>query len=179
MQQGWQPSDGRDWRRGSAGWDEACRREAAIRDLLNRYPKRLSINVVEAVAWELGVSRATLYRLIARYRQTRTVEGLRGPGSGRPEGHFCNIRYWADTWIILTSSLPCVLDWDEETLIREILEREYLKPTRPPFQRVLEQIGGACRTKGWTAPTWRTVKARLPVCRSTLPQSQLASHYAQ
>ena len=24
-----------------AGWDEACRREAAIRDLLNRYPKRL------------------------------------------------------------------------------------------------------------------------------------------
>ena len=125
-----------------AGWDEACRREAAIRDLLNRYPKRLSINVVEAVAWELGVSRATLYRLIARYRQTRTVEGLLGPGSGRPEG-------------------TRVLDSDEETLIREILEREYLKPTRPPFQRVLEQIGGACRTRGWTAPTWRTVKARL------------------
>jgi putative transposase len=121
---------------------EACRREAAIRDLLNRYPKRLSINVVEAVAWELGVSRATLYRLIARYRQTRTVEGLLGPGSGRPEG-------------------TRVLDSDEETLIREILEREYLKPTRPPFQRVLEQIGGACRTRGWTAPTWRTVKARL------------------
>lgn len=125
-----------------AGWDEACRREAAIRDLLNRYPKRLSINVVEAVAWELGVSRATLYRLIARYRQTRTVEGLLGPGSGRPEG-------------------TRVLDSDEETLIREILEREYLKPTRPPFQRVLEQIGGACRTRGWTAPTWQTVKARL------------------
>ena len=97
--------------------------------------------MVEAVAWELGVSRATLYRLIARYRQTRTVEGLLGPGSGRPGTR--------------------VLDSDEETLIREILEREYLKPTRPPFQRVLEQIGGACRTRGWTAPTWRTVKARL------------------
>ena len=37
-----------------AGWDEACRREAAIRDLLNRYPKRLRISVVEGVAWELG-----------------------------------------------------------------------------------------------------------------------------
>ena len=84
-----------------AGWDEACRREAAIRDLLNRYPKRLRISVVEAVAWELEVSRATLYRLIARYRQTRTVDGLRGPGSGRPEG-------------------ARVLHLNEETLIREI-----------------------------------------------------------
>jgi putative transposase len=37
-----------------AGWDEACRREVAIRDLLNRYPKRLRISVVEGVAWELG-----------------------------------------------------------------------------------------------------------------------------
>ncbi len=68
-----------------AGWHVACRREAAIRDLPNRYPKRLRISVVEDVAWELGVSRATLYRLIARYRQTRTVEGLCGPGSGRRE----------------------------------------------------------------------------------------------
>jgi hypothetical protein len=86
--------------------------------------------MVEAVAQELGVSRATLYRLIARYRQTRTVEGLRGPGSGRSAG-------------------TRVLNSDVETLIREVLETEYLKPTRPPFQRVLEQIGGACRTKGW------------------------------
>jgi len=94
------------------GWDEACRREAAIRDLLVRYPKRLRISMVEAVAQELGVSRATLYRLIARYRQIRTVEGLRGPGSGRSAG-------------------TRVLNSDVETLIREILETEYLKPTRP------------------------------------------------
>ena len=84
-----------------AGWDEACRREAAIRDLLSRHPKRLRISMVEAVAQELGVSRATLYRLIARYRQTRTVEGLRGPGSGRSEG-------------------TRVLNSDVETLIRDI-----------------------------------------------------------
>ena len=37
-----------------AGWDEACCREAAIRDLLNRYPKRLRISVVEGVAWDSG-----------------------------------------------------------------------------------------------------------------------------
>jgi len=67
-------------------WAEACCREAAIRDLLNRYPKRLKVRAVDDVAWELGVSRATLYRLIARYRMTRTVEGLRGPGRGRRVG---------------------------------------------------------------------------------------------
>jgi len=94
------------------GRDEACRREAAIRDLLNGYPKRLRMSVVGAIAWELGVSQATLYRLIARYRQTRTVEGLRGAGSGRPEG-------------------TRILHLDEETLIREILEREYLQPALP------------------------------------------------
>ena len=124
-----------------AGWDEACCREAAIRDLLNRYPKRLRISVVEGVAWELGVSRATLYRLIARYRQTRTVEGLRGLGSGRPEG-------------------TRVLNSDEETLIREVLERD--TSSRPGHRSArTEQIGGACRSKGWPAPTWQTVKARL------------------
>jgi hypothetical protein len=52
-----------------AYWDEACRREAAIRNLLNRYPRRLRISAVKAAAWELGVSWATLYRLITpRFR---------------------------------------------------------------------------------------------------------------
>ena len=69
-----------------SGWGEACRREAAIRDLLDRHPERLTINAVELVACELGLSRPTLYRLIARYRLTRTVEGLLGPGRGRREG---------------------------------------------------------------------------------------------
>jgi putative transposase len=124
------------------GWEEACRREAAIRDLINRYPKRLTVTAVDEVAWELGVSRATLYRLIECYRANRTVEGLCGPGRGRREGsRFLN---------------PA-----EETLIREIIEKEYLKPTRPPFRRVLEDIGLACRQRGWPAPTWRTVKSRL------------------
>jgi putative transposase len=86
-----------------AGWDEACRREAAIRNLINRYPKRLMVTAVDDVAWELGVSRATLYRLVARYRASHTVEGLCGPGRGRREGtRFLN---------------PA-----QETLIREIIE---------------------------------------------------------
>jgi putative transposase len=125
-----------------AGWAEACRREMAIRDLINRYPKRLEGTAIDDVASELGVSRATLYRLIGRYRATETVEGLRGPGRGRREG---------------TQFLSEAV----ETLIREVIEREYLKPTRPPFRQVVEQIGLACHQHGWPAPTWRTVKSRL------------------
>ncbi len=125
-----------------SGWAEACQREAAIRDLLDHYPKRLRVAAVDDVAWELGVSRATLYRLIGRYRATRTVEGLCGPGRGRPEG-------------------TRVLDKAKDRLIREIIEREYLKPTRPPFLRVFEHIRTACRRHGWSAPSWRTAKSRL------------------
>ena len=75
-----------------------------VRDLLNRHPKRLKVTAVDGVAWELGVSRATLYRLIGRYRATRTVEGLWGPGRGRQEG-------------------ARVLDDAKETLINEIIEQ--------------------------------------------------------
>lgn len=96
---------------------------------------------VDDVAWELGVSRATLYQLIGRYRATRTVEGLWGTGRGRQGG-------------------ARVLDGAKETLINEIIEREYLKLTRPPFRRVLEHIGlsrarpSATRSNGedWYSP---------------------------
>ena len=77
-----------------AGWDEACRREAAIRDLLNRYPKRLRIGVVEAVAWELGVSRATLYRLIVRYRQPAPSRACAARAAGGGREPVSSIRTW-------------------------------------------------------------------------------------
>src|SRR5215471_7827903 len=56
---------------GGPGWPEACRREEAIRKLLGRSDgERLKVGDVEEVALELGVSRATLYRLItARKRR--------------------------------------------------------------------------------------------------------------
>jgi len=65
-----------DFAENDPAWKEACRREAAIRDLLQRYPKRLTKKAVEDVAWELGLSRTTLYLLIGRYRAARTVEVL-------------------------------------------------------------------------------------------------------
>ena len=62
---------------GGPGWPEACRREETIRKLLGRSEgERLKMGDVEEVTLELGVSRATLYRLITAYRQTPTVEAL-------------------------------------------------------------------------------------------------------
>src|SRR5271166_3788548 len=123
-------------------WIEACRREEAIRDLLLRHPDRPKKRAVADVAWELGLSRATLYRLIARYRAARTVDALVERPLGRPKGslHEEPVR---------------------DALIQQFLEREYLKPTRPPLRRVVAHIAAACRQQGLAAPTWRTVKARL------------------
>ena len=59
------------------GWAEACRREEAIRHLLDRHPKRLEGAAVEDAAWELGVSRATLYRLgVSQAYQTTVPTGV-------------------------------------------------------------------------------------------------------
>src|SRR5208337_4156686 len=65
-------------------WEEARRREVLASDLLKRHPKRLTIKAVEAAAWELGLSRATMYRVTDRYRSMRAVSGLL-PRMGTPE----------------------------------------------------------------------------------------------
>lgn len=123
-------------------WDEACRREAAIRDLIKRYPKRLTVGAVDDLAWELGLSRTSAYRLIERYRSSRTVSVLIPRRRGRKQG-------------------SQFLAPEQEALIREVIERDYLKPTRPPFSRVVEQIRLRSRQKGFAPPTWRTIRARL------------------
>ena len=67
-------------------WDEACRREEAIRDLLRRHPHRLTHAAVDEVAGQLGLSRASLYRLIRQFRAGGTVTALMPGPEGRPKG---------------------------------------------------------------------------------------------
>jgi putative transposase len=62
-----------DFAQDDPAWTEACRREEAIRELLRRYPERMTRSAVEDVAWELGLSRTILYGLIRRYRAAGTV----------------------------------------------------------------------------------------------------------
>jgi predicted ArsR family transcriptional regulator len=69
--------------------EEGCRREEAIRGLLKRHgDKRLTIVDVEAVAWELGVSRSTTYRLIIAYRAKGTVSSVEPRAMGRRKDVF-------------------------------------------------------------------------------------------
>ncbi len=123
-------------------WEEACRREDAIRDLLHRHPQRLTVAMVDGVAGQLGMSRASLYRLIRVFRAGGTVAALMPRTAGRPQGLH-------------------LLDDKREALIRQALKDFYLKPTRPPFARLVHEVQTRCLEQGLSPPNWRTIKQRL------------------
>lgn len=124
-------------------WLDGCRREAAIRELLKRHEdERLTSTDVADVAWELGISRATLYRLIAAYRIKRTVSAVEPRPRGRQEGTF-------------------VLDKARETLIGKTIREIYLQPTRPTLTYLVEQVHARFAERCWPLPDRRTVKARV------------------
>jgi putative transposase len=123
--------------------DEGCRREEAIRSLLKRHgDKRLTIVDVEAVAWELGVSRSTMYRLIIAYRAKGTVSSVEPRAMGRRKDAF-------------------VLDTKRERLIASTIQEIYLKPERPTMTYLIEQVRARCAQKGLPLPDRRTIKARV------------------
>lgn len=102
-------------------WLEGCRREGTIIGLLERHgDKRLSMTDVDDVAWELGVSRSTLYRLIAAYRSKRTVSSVEPRSWGRLKNTF-------------------VLDRKREKLISMAIREIYLNPERPTMTYLIEQ----------------------------------------
>ena len=107
-------------------WLEGCRREEAISRLLERHSdKRLSIGDVDEVAWELGVSRATMYRLILAYRAKRTVSSVEPRSRGRRKNAF-------------------VLDRKREKLISQAIRETYLQPERPTMTYLIEQVRARC-----------------------------------
>ena len=124
--------------------EEGCRREEAIRGLLKRHgEKRLTIVDVEAVAWELGVSRSTMYRLIIAYRAKGTVSSVEPQAIGRRKDALCVGRHARAT--------------DRIGVIQEI----YLKPERPTMAHLIEQVRARCARKGLPLPDRRTIKARV------------------
>ena len=123
--------------------EEGCRREEAIRGLLKRHgDKRLTIVDVEAVAWELGVSRSTMYRLIIAYRAKGTVSSVEPRAMGRRKD-------------------ALVLDAKRERLIASAIQEIYLKPERPTMTYLIEQVRARCAQKDLPLPDRRTIKARV------------------
>ena len=123
-------------------WDEACRREEAVRNLLNRNPDGMKRRDVTDLAWELGLSRATTYRMIRLFRAGGTVTSLMDRTRGRRDGFR-------------------TLDKDREEIIRQTIASFYLKPTRPPFSKLCRQVQVSCAKAGLETPNWRTIKARV------------------
>jgi putative transposase len=123
--------------------EEGCRREEAIRSLLQPHDdKRLTIGAVEEIAQELGVSRSTMYRLITAYRAKGTVSSVEPRAQGRRK----------DT---------LVLDAKREKLIASTIHEIYLKPERPTMTYLIEQVRARCAQQGLPLPDRRTIKARV------------------
>ncbi len=70
-----------------AGWEEACRREEEIRRLVAEEQSGvIGRAAVGDAAAKLGISVASLYRLIQRFREDRRVSVLLPRKAGRPAG---------------------------------------------------------------------------------------------
>jgi len=118
------------------------KREAAVRALLGRVEGKLSQEVIEELKKDLGVSRATAYRMIKTFRSCGAVTAPSTRPVGRPKG-------------------ARVLDAQREFLISEAIRSFYLRPLRPKFSELVQEIARRCREEKLPPPNWRTVKARL------------------
>jgi putative transposase len=126
----------------AARWAEGCRRYEAIRRLIEDHKPRPPKSAVADTAWELGVSRATLYRLVDIYKSAGTVEALQPKAMGRRAG----------SW---------VLPREAEEVIERAIREVYLKPTRPTLSHLVSNIHERCSKEGIDLPDRRTVRARI------------------
>lgn len=122
--------------------EEGRRREEVIRELLMREGERLSQDVIKDLTRDLGVSRATAYRMIKTFRTCGAVTAPMTRPVGRPKG-------------------ARVLDATRELLIRDAIENFYLQPSRPKFSQLVREISKRCLKERLPAPNWRTIKARV------------------
>ncbi len=125
-----------------ARWAEGFRRHEAIRALLERHKGLLKNSDVRDVAWELGVSQATLYRLIAAHKTIGTVEALMPKAIGRPKG----LR---------------LVDKRVETILTRAIREVYLTPNKPTLKHLVDQVHSHCAEADLRLPDRRTVRARV------------------
>jgi putative transposase len=88
----------------------------------------------------LGVSQATAYRLVRLFRERGTVSSLVDRKRGRRKDHR-------------------TLDKEREEIIRTAIARFYLKPTRPPFSRLVREVQTNCVSAGVRAQTHKVLGA--------------------
>ena len=118
------------------------RRETVVRAALGRTEGKLSPAVIDELKQDLGVSRATAYRMIRTFRTCGAVVAPDTRPVGRPKG-------------------ARVLDPRRETLIAEAIKQYLVTQPTPRFSELLQAIGKQCREERLPPPNWRTVRSRL------------------
>jgi putative transposase len=91
---------------------------------------------------DLAISRATFYRLLARFRAAEMTSALLPDQVGRKNGsHY--------------------LDAPREAIIAREISHFYLKPERPRLSQLVERIHAQCHQRDLPPPDWRTIRARV------------------
>ena len=104
-----------------AEWAIALRRADVVRRLLSADGSAGRSKLIAAAAVELAVSRATVYRLLARFRKTEVTSAILPARRGRPQGRRS-------------------LDGRREAIITREISGFYLKPQRPRLSHLIEMV---------------------------------------
>ena len=123
-------------------WQEACRRADAIRKVMKGSDEQTTAAEIADLSKELGLSRASVFRLVRLFRESGTVMSLVDRKPGRRTGHRA-------------------LDTEREKIISSAIKTYYLKPTRPSVAQLVRDIETDCRVAGLKPPHRRTIEARL------------------
>lgn len=131
----------REWQAASdSDWQKASQREAIIRPLAEQ--TRLTKLDVCTAAKILRTSRATLYRLISRYRQRPQTSSLLPWKRGRDT----HTRF---------------LDREREEIIEACIQEFYLTSQRPSVAALLRELRYRFAEQTISPPNYRTVRRRL------------------
>lgn len=135
-----------------ATWQQAVARECVIRALASK--ERLSPADIGIACRELGVGRASLYRLVARYRDAPVTSSLlrRSPGPEHGQSR---------------------LSEELERVIEEAMRDTYRKRERPTIKALQDHIRMLCHLRGLTAPSRNAILARVDrIDRRTLTRDR-------
>lgn len=137
------PSQGRHGLMGipDEDWNDAWRRFQAIRPLLDRSPRKRTLQEVEEVAKSLGKDIATIYRWITKWNESKTVSSL--IRSGRSDNG--------------KSRLPEAV----EQIIRQEIDTFYLVKERPTIVELWERVAIECRNRKLKEPNLSTMRRRV------------------
>lgn len=123
-----------------AQWAVAAKREEIIARLASIESIRRSD--IDTAAHMLGLSRAMIYRLLARYREDSCTSALLAETVGRREGSLS-------------------LHGRVEAIVTQYIEDFFLKPERPSVAALHRLVFAECQKAALKPPSYNSVRARI------------------